>query len=549
MIEKYLTQAGKLNNNLTRLVTEAELASFRAIKGLKETNLITTFYCIHHNIECKLCETCSKELSVENFQVGWNTNKRFCSISCKASYKPELSKSTEIFTNYAKLLDINGIPSHDKINRYLNQASIHNLKIVAGANCDDLNTNLFFALNKGSHKKCKSCDKTLHIDNFISGYRENQNYCSYECKDSHAEYKDNLSSMKTGVSRYASKVYFENYLAPWWEWRTKELLDDYGVECVSNIFEHNENSHIDFKCCTCKRIFKSNFDNGFRPSCSYCNKGSKPQYEILKFIESLGFTETSYCDRIALPSKREIDVYLPDLKIGFEHDGLWFHKDNDNSSKYLEAESLGIKIVKIFSNEWSKERSKVESKIRIILGKGDKIYARKCSITEITSKEAKEFYDANHMQKGIYSSVNYGLFYENVLVAAMSFSKSRFDKSIDWELTRYSSVLNTSVIGGASKLFSHFKKLNTGSVVSYCDLRYGTGNLYKKLGFNLASRSGPNYKYFKKNVFLSRYECQKHKIKSFLEKFDDSLTEHQNMVANGWIKIFDLGNDKFVFKQ
>jgi hypothetical protein len=131
----------------------------------------------------------------------------------------------------------------------------------------------------------------------------------------------------------------------------------------------------------------------------------------------------------------------------------------------------------------------------------------------------------------------------------MSFSKSRFDKSIDWELTRYSSVLNTSVIGGASKLFSHFKKLNTGSVVSYCDLRYGTGNLYKKLGFNLASRSGPNYKYFKKNVFLSRYECQKHKIKSFLEKFDDSLTEHQNMVANGWIKIFDLGNDKFVFKQ
>jgi hypothetical protein len=208
MIEKYLTQAGKLNNNLTRLVTEAELNSFRAIKGLKETNLITTLYCIHHDIECKLCETCSKELNVENFQVGWNPSKRFCSTACKASYKPELSKSKEIFTDYAKLLDINGIPSHDKINRYLNQASIHNLKIVAGANCDDLNTNLFFALNKGSHKKCKSCDKTLHIDNFISGYRENQNYCSYECKDSHAEYKDNLSSMKTGVSIYASKVYF-----------------------------------------------------------------------------------------------------------------------------------------------------------------------------------------------------------------------------------------------------------------------------------------------------------------------------------------------------
>ena len=63
------------------------------------------------------------------------------------------------------------------------------------------------------------------------------------------------------------------------------------------------------------------------------------------------------------------------------------------------------------------------------------------------------------------SKIYYGLEYENKLVALMSFSKKRIfigyknkDFNDEYELCRYSSLLNYNVIGGASKLLNHFIK-------------------------------------------------------------------------------------------
>lgn len=43
---------------------------------------------------------------------------------------------------------------------------------------------------------------------------------------------------------------------------------------------------------------------------------------------------------------------------------------------------------------------------------------------------------------------------------------------------------------------------------------------------------------------LSRYQTQKHKLSKILgEKFDNSLSESENMVRNHYNKIYDCGND------
>ena len=43
-----------------------------------------------------------------------------------------------------------------------------------------------------------------------------------------------------------------------------------------------------------------------------------------------------------------------------------------------------------------------------------------------------------------------------------------------------------------------------------------------------------------------RIKFQKHKLKNILEKFDEKLSEAQNMANNGYNRIFDCGNLVFV---
>ena len=65
------------------------------------------------------------------------------------------------------------------------------------------------------------------------------------------------------------------------------------------------------------------------------------------------------------------------------------------------------------------------------------------------------------------------------------------------------------------------------------------GSIYMLLGFELKGYTEPNYYYIKGNEVLSRYKCQKHKLKDLLENYDDTLTEYQNMTNNGYYRIYD----------
>ena len=125
----------------------------------------------------------------------------------------------------------------------------------------------------------------------------------------------------------------------------------------------------------------------------------------------------------------------------------------------------------------------------------------------------------------------------------MTFGKCRFDKKHEWEMLRFCSKLGYHVVGGAGKLLKHFEKTyQPKSLVSYADRRWSQGKLYKALGFKLNHASGPNYWYFKNLKLESRIKYQKYKLKDILEVFDESKTEVENMIANGYHMIYDCGN-------
>jgi hypothetical protein len=131
----------------------------------------------------------------------------------------------------------------------------------------------------------------------------------------------------------------------------------------------------------------------------------------------------------------------------------------------------------------------------------------------------------------------------------MTFSKTRFGNRAEWEMIRYTTG-DIAVIGGKNKLFNAFvSKYNPSSVITYCDRRYGTGQAYKSLGFKHEYTTKPNYWYSKGgfNALFSRQSFMKHKLKNKLQSYNPDLTEHANMLNNGYYRVYDCGSSAWVW--
>lgn len=293
--------------------------------------------------------------------------------------------------------------------------------------------------------------------------------------------------------------------------------------------------------------------NIFKENCGY--NISNGENEVKDYIESLGFTVLSN-SRNLLMHRKEIDIYIPEKNIGIEYCGLYWHcEKNKNNKKYhLEklnlAKEKNMNLIQITDYEWLFKNEIVKSRLENKLGLSSIIFARKCEIRNVSTEESITFLEKTHIQGNVVSQIRYGLYYNNKLVALMTFGKSRFNKSVEYELLRYSTQLKTTVVGGASKLFSFFIKTHQPkTVISYCDLRWNNGNLYEKIGFKKIKDTGPNYWYTKNYTsFESRIKYQKHKLFKLLPIFDHTLSEWENMKNNGYDRFWDCGNSIFTWQ-
>jgi hypothetical protein len=279
---------------------------------------------------------------------------------------------------------------------------------------------------------------------------------------------------------------------------------------------------------------------------------TKPHQEIIDLI-------SPYTKEIVINDRRtiepyELDVYLPELKLAIEFNGLYWHTEEAGKhasyhlNKTLECEKLGIKLIQIFEDEWRFKREIVESRIKNQLGASKRIYARSCTVEMISAEEADRFLEDTHVQGKARSSIRLGLKQSGELKALMTFGKPRYNKNYDWELIRYSTERDLTVVGGASKLLAYFRKVYTGSIISYADRRWSDGNLYRKLGFSEISTTKPSYFYVghKFTHRINRVAAQKHRLDAFLgELFDPTKSEAENMKAAGYFRIFDCGHYVF----
>lgn len=252
---------------------------------------------------------------------------------------------------------------------------------------------------------------------------------------------------------------------------------------------------------------------------------SLPESELAEFLYPLGFTEIN--NRKLLGSGQEIDIYNPELKIGVEFNGLYYHSTavlldkNYHFNKSKLAESKGIRLIHIYENEWHdpKTQAKIKSMLEIASKHvQEKIYARNCTIKEISNKDAKPFNESNHLQGHRNAQVTLGLFYNENLVQLMSFSKTKYNRNLkgdnDWEIIRGCPASNNIVIGGVSKLFKYFvKNYDPDNVFSYCDFNKFDGKGYEAIGMKFIGYTGPDKKWVIGYNLVNRNPKHYHELK------------------------------------
>lgn len=313
-----------------------------------------------------------------------------------------------------------------------------------------------------------------------------------------------------------------------------------------------------WECTECKTVFESYYYSRI-PRCSKCypNSLSTHQKLITNFISK--YFQVESCNR-SIIAPLELDIYILNKKIAIEIDGIYWHSELNGVQKdyHINKTNLckekDIQLIHIFDDEIVNKPKIVESilkhKLNIV---SRKIYARKCVVRKIDYKTRNKFIEKYHIQgDSIGTCIDLGLFYKNRLVSVMTFSKLRkslgHNNQIDeYELNRYCTINNFTIIGAAGKLLSYFEKnYKPKSIISYADRRWSNGNLYYKLGFQLDHISDPNYWYFKDN-YIREHRFKYRKSVLVKQGENTNLTEWEIMQKRGYNRVWDCGN--LVFRK
>lgn len=318
-----------------------------------------------------------------------------------------------------------------------------------------------------------------------------------------------------------------------------------------------------FKCNVCGHHFKISLANGYTPKCKKCAMSkmmtqSKGELSVAEYIRTLVPGINIQTKNYSVLGDLELDIFLPDYNLAIEYDGVVWHSENFGKRdktyhlyKTNKCIEKGVQLLRIYDIQWDMKKDIIKDIIRHKLNKTEnKVFAKYCYTKQISAFEKKKFFEANHLLGDSNSSVNIGLYdTTHELISCISFSKPKFDKKYDYEITRFCNKLNYNIVGGFSKIVRNFiSKMRPTNILAYTDRNIWDGGVYIKNKFNKISTTNPNYAYFKAGYYdlFSRGEFTKLKIQKKLPTYNPDLTEWDNMKLNKFDRIWNSGSDKFI---
>ena len=288
------------------------------------------------------------------------------------------------------------------------------------------------------------------------------------------------------------------------------------------------------------------------PDCQRSGKRvSKGQLEIETFVKEAIDQTVVTNFKFSAEDNREIDIYIPALRIGIEFNGVYYHsslfKDSQyHFDKWRDAGARGITLYQVWEDDWNLRKQIVQRHLARVLqaSKLPTVGARKTEVRIITATEARDFLDENHIQGFVASSVYLGLRQGEDLVGVGSFLKSTKEDS--YYLTRFATSL--SVPGGHSKVIHFFESnYEYSNLVTFADLTFGSGDLYARTGWVQEKILAPDYSYLWGNRRHHKFNFRKSRFyKDPALVYHEGMTESELAAENNLLRVYDAGKIKFV---
>lgn len=530
-------------------------------------NIPEKIYCLDHNYtEIPKCSICGKPLKFKSYANGYQD---YCSRACRFSEEAwKKSEEKQKKTN----LERYGV-------EYTSQAAVKKEKT--------LQTNLkrYGVTNPSKTKEIQDKIKRTVQERYGTDvYWKSEDFKKKASATWQKKYGVDWISKADKIKEKAKEVFIKKYGVdnPFkLEKSKKNQKENYHKKAIKNIQDTKgyEIEFIDDKTFKVKNGCKIHGDIIIKnsifytrtkperlavaPLCPICNpiasQSSGIEITIKNFLDLLGVNYIE--NNRKLLGGQELDIIIPDKKIAIECNGIYWHSEifkldkKYHQNKSLKCKNAGYQLIHIWEDDLAMHKDIIFDYLKSKLGLVDKkIYARKCNVKELSVDLCKKFLSENHIQGFIGSKIKYGLFYNDELVACMTFGPLRkaLGQSAEpevFELYRFAVKQGYSVIGAASKLLSHFKKNNSWKeIITYAKLDYSNGNMYEKIGFEYDSITPPNYFWVSKNFNLrkNRFNFRKSEIS---DESNKHMTEVEIMHSKGYYRCFDAGNLKYIMKN
>ena len=569
----------------------------------KHVTLKERIYCVEHNLHDRpLCQNC-KTNYVCNFNITKNEYKKWCSPHCQASDKECIlkTKQTKIkeygsatyngtlkarqtrlahnnghwhandFTEKIKTSKLKKYGDENYVNKekafqtkierygtisYTNAKKAEQTKLKLYGDKHYNNRKKFkqtvttFSENKKNNiidKRKQTCLEKYGVENIMQ-LNDTKSKIKKTClKKYGVEAAFKITSVKEASIKTIKEKSYQHILL-----NTNYVPMFTKKEYVENRDEHKK---WQWKCIKCNTIFEAEYVNGQHHRCYKCwpnitSGTSLLEQEIRDYIRTLTSKKVynKEPENKRIIENREIDIYIPSKNLAIEVDGLYYHSEDNGKGmmyhlhKTEECEKQGIHLIHIFEDEWLNKQNIVKSELNKLLGNSKTIDSNECSIEKISLKDKENFLENNCLQGNDSSNITFGLKHNDKIVAIMSFMKARFSKKYEYEISRYATALNVTVLNGSQKLLNHFEKIYCPkSLVTYVNRRWNNGEMYFQLGFKLDHSTKPSYDYIKNGCRYSKMFFKKNKLNKQFENYNELLSEIQNMKANGYSRIFDCG--------
>lgn len=296
------------------------------------------------------------------------------------------------------------------------------------------------------------------------------------------------------------------------------------------------------------------------PNCPQCMQWgtSMLEQEVIAYVKSIlpKDVEIKENDR-KLISPKELDIYIPELSVAVEFNGLYWHSEANGKSKnyhynkWKQCKSKNVQLFTIWEDDWLYRKEHVKSQLSTLLctpGKQLSTHASKLSVKEVDKNKAKEFYNSSYL-KEFSSDSNY--------CALVDSEKDSMCALLTWKQVDEKVVIiedyceKDSIVNGLEKLIHRILKRinnkNVENIIAHIDNSSAHGASFEKIGFMQVQGVERNFSYVVKRERVHESHMSAVFFKDNQELvYDSDLTLEELKIKNGITKLWDCGKIRYV---